>query len=289
MNGTSTTTATAGPTDSGLSLSPTNLCSSPPPDGFHHHPQPFSSPAAAGKSGRVIEKLMAENDRLRRELKVETTARDEERKAKEALRQQRDFLQSTNDNLVLQGNIDRASLARKDRKIEELKQQKEAEAKLRETAEGDLRITQRETNEVVQEVKTQLSKEVTERKKAVNEYDVLKESLKRIDATYKSRLDKMKVRIDTLEQQRQKDADLLRKLEVTIEQQQQELEKMRAAKAKITERYSETLKVVEAEMATIRSMTSNREEELVATIDAAKEALGSLRHSLNVNNNFKDM
>ena len=140
-----------------------------------------SPPGQPGKSGRVIEKLMAENDRLRRELKVESTAREEERKAKEAIQQSRDNLKSTNQNLIHQANIDKSLLARKERKLEELRQERDHERSVREEAEASLRVHARESGTQLQDLKSELSKETAERKRLQNEYEVLRESFKRLD------------------------------------------------------------------------------------------------------------
>lgn len=265
------------------------LSSSPAEDdmsGFNRTISSATTTGTAGKSGRVIEKLMAENDRLRRELKVETTARDEERKAKEALRQQRDNLQSTNDNLILQSNIDRGVLARKERKIEELKTQKDQEAALRQTAEGGLRIAQREADEAVHDLKAQLSNEAMERKRAENQYEVLKESLKKIEQNYKTKVDKLRNEIEEYMRLRENDAEVLRRLEVTREQQQQELGKMRVAKTKITQQCTETLKATEEQLSEIRTIAKEKEEEMTKTVEEARETFHKMRHIIGVHQAF---
>jgi methyl-accepting chemotaxis protein len=241
-----------------------------------------------GKSGRVIEKLMAENDRLRRELKVETTAREEERKAKEAIRQARDSLQSTNDNLILQNNIDKSSLARKDRKIEELKTHRDFERDQRVVLQERSKIQIKESDELVQDLKSSLSREISERKRAVNQYDVVRESFKRMDDGYRQRVERLKAQLDALLLERERDRQFLQRLEVTVEQQRQELEKLRLAKNKITEKYEDVLERAEEGLKDITQAAKSQELILEETTKEARSTLGALRHLIGVHNAFTD-
>ncbi|RPB02357.1 hypothetical protein L873DRAFT_453908 [Choiromyces venosus 120613-1] len=265
---------------------------SPVPNGDSNYDAPGSGGAnlsriTTGKSGRVIERLMSDVDRLKRELKVETTAREEERKAKEAIKSSRDSLQSTNDNLIHQTNVDKASLARKDRKIEELKAEREAEKARR--LESDLSLNEhvRQSNEQLQEIKTQLSHEVAERKRATNQYEVLLQSWKHLDEGYKGRVDKLREELEELQKDRLKDMELLRRLEVTIEQQQQELEKLRSAKKRISDKYLKVIHEAEGEIEGIRTLAEVAEKETTETLTEAKDTLGQLRHVLNVQRDLR--
>ncbi|KAG0130973.1 hypothetical protein HOY82DRAFT_608655 [Tuber indicum] len=265
---------------------------SPVPNGDSSCDAPGSGGASlsritTGKSGRVIERLMSDVDRLKRELKVETTAREEERKAKEAIKSSRDSLQSTNDNLIHQTNIDKASLARKDRKIEELKAEREAERARRLESDSSLNEHIRQSNEQLQELKTQLSHEVVERKRASNQYEVLLQSWKHLDEGYTGRVDKLREELEALQKGRLKDRELFRRLEVTIEQQQQELEKLRSAKNRISDKYLKVIHEAEGEIEDIRTLAKVAEKETAETLSEAKDTLGQLRHVLNVQRDLR--
>jgi chromosome segregation ATPase len=245
------------------------------------------SRTTSGKSGRVIEKLMAENDRLRRELKVETTAREEERKAKEAIRQSRDSLQSTNDNLILQNNIDKSSLQRKDRKIEELKADLDFEKEQRLELDERTRIQGKEADVQVQELKNALSRANEERKLAVNQYETCREGFRRLDDSYRQRVERIKSQLDVVQAERERDHAFLQRLEVTVEQQRQELEKLRLAKNGILEKCESVLDKAEADMGYIRKMAGTQEEVLEKTVVDAKEALHALRHLIGIEKAFR--
>ena len=231
---------------------------------------------------------MAENDRLRRELKVESTARDEERKAKEAIQQSRDNLKSTNQNLVMQNNIDKGSLLRKERKLEELKAERDFERAQRGELEGSLKFMESQSDQKVQDLKVELSRETSERKRVGNEYDVLKESFRRLDGGYKARVDRLRGQMDALLEERARDHEVVRKLEVTAEQQSKELEKLRMAKKTITEKCERVIEEAEVEMRVILKMAKDREGELGTTMDEAKDTLGKMRHLIGVQKNLRE-
>lgn len=240
-----------------------------------------------GKSGRVIEKLMAENDRLKRDLKTQTTAREEERKEKEAIRSSRDSLQSTNENLIHQTNVDKASLARKDRKIEELKAEKDRESARRMEADSSLHELVRQSDVKVQELMTTLSHETSERKKAGNQYEVLLQSWKHLDEGYRTRVDRLRAELDALQAERERDHQLLKRLEVTIEQQRQEVDKLRVAKNRIAEKYEKTMTDAESGISEIREKAEATEKDTDETLADAKETLGRLRHVMAVQRDLR--
>jgi len=88
-----------------------------------------------GNHGKAIDRLTADNDRLRRELRAEKAAREE---ADERLRSSKaiiDSLRSREDNLNQNSSSNQFLLERRDRKIAELKEQHTAEITRRQSAE----------------------------------------------------------------------------------------------------------------------------------------------------------
>lgn len=241
--------------------------------------------STTGKSGRVIERLMAENDRLRRELKVETTARAEERKAREALLQSRDSLQSTNAILIHQTNIDKRSLEKKDRKIEELKNERDSERALRQAAERDLRQVQSEGDAELQSLRQELVMASTLREKAVSQYEALAAGWKRLDENYRTKVDEMRRKLEDMLNERARDQALLKRLDITVEQQRQEVEKMRTAKAKVTQRFEECMELAEAGIKDIRARSDRVEVEAERSLGEAKQALYEMRYVMNIKRN----
>lgn len=245
--------------------------------------------STTGKSGRVIERLMAENDRLRRELKVETTARAEEKKAREAILQSRDSLQSTNDILVHQTNIDKRSLEKKDRKIEELKNERDTERSMRTVAERDLRQIQAEGDAEMQTIRQELVMATTLREKAITQYEALASGWKQLDQSYRTKVEEMRRKLDDMLAERARDQALLKRLEVTAEQQRQEVEKMRAAKSKVTQRFEEVMEHSEAGIKDLRARAEKIDSEASVILAESHQALDEMRYVMNIKRNVTSL
>jgi hypothetical protein len=76
-----------------------------------------------GKSGRVIEKLMADSDRLKRELKEQVIKAEELQRSLQTYKPRIEALQTENENLSHARGVDQALLARRDRMIADLKEE----------------------------------------------------------------------------------------------------------------------------------------------------------------------
>ncbi|KAF3911855.1 hypothetical protein AA313_de0209029 [Arthrobotrys entomopaga] len=243
---------------------------------------PGSIGRSAGKSGRVIEKLMAENDRLRRELKSETAKREEEQRRAEAARSSRDSLQSINENLVHQTNIDKSSISRKDRKIEELRLEREDNIKRRQEAESNLRKFVSEQETKVADLSKDLSAQVSEKERHARQYEVLSQSWKHLEDRYQTGLNRLKKRIEEIAAEDKKKQTMVAKLEITIEQQRQELEKMAAARKKIEQTYNERIAVTEEELKKVKILADGETGEVAEKLKEAMEAATQLKHILGV-------
>ncbi|KAF3906390.1 hypothetical protein ABW20_dc0104779 [Dactylellina cionopaga] len=243
---------------------------------------PGSIGRSAGKSGRVIEKLMAENDRLRRELKSETAKREEEQRRAEAARSSRDSLQSINENLVHQTNIDKTSISRKDRKIEELRSEREENVKKRQDAESNLRKYVAEQDARVADLAKGLSAETSEKDRYARQYEVLASSWKHLEERYQTSVNRLKKRIEEIAQEEKKNKTSVAKLEVTIEQQRQELEKMVTARKKIEQAYNERIAHTEEELKKVKQLTQGETGEVAEKLKEAMEAASQLKYLLGV-------
>ncbi|KAI9782100.1 MAG: hypothetical protein M1839_005446 [Geoglossum umbratile] len=238
--------------------------------------------ATTGKSGRVIERLMAENDRLRRELKLETLRREEEQKRGEMARGKMESLQSINDNLVHQANVDKASLARRERKIEDLKADIESERKRRVEAESGLKQIQRESDATIQELKSNLVSETEKARKNSSQYDVLASSWKQLDDGYRRKAGAFREELRQLKVEKDEDRAKLARLEIVVEQQRQEVEKMRVTKERIEKQYEHYIGEAEVSTRDMREKAIRNERENEEALEETKRVLGELRYLLNL-------
>jgi chromosome segregation ATPase len=244
--------------------------------------------ATTGKSGRVIEKLMAENDRLRRELKLETLRREEEQKRGEMARGKMESLQNLNDNLIHQTNVDKASLARRERKIEDLKADIETERKRRVEAESGLKQVQRESDATIQELKSNLVSESEKARKSSSQYDVLASSWKQLDDGYRRKTDAFRKELQQLKEEKNEDRAKLARLEIIVEQQRQEVEKMRLVKERMERQYEDYIEEAETSTRDMKEKAGKNERENEKALEETKKVLGELRYLINLKKFVRD-
>ncbi|KAI9788440.1 MAG: hypothetical protein M1816_006876 [Peltula sp. TS41687] len=241
-----------------------------------------------GKSGRVIERIQAENDRLRRELRLETLRREEEQKKSELARGQMQSLQSTYDNAAHMRELDLLSLARRERKMQELRADLEGERARRGEAESQLKQLMRESERVEAELKARLREETERAMRATSQYEILASSWRQMDEDYRRKAERLqaelvRLRLDSVEDQKRLD-----RLEITVEQHRQEVEKMRAVKERLAREFEAYQ--VETEMSTrgMRERAENNERSNEEALQETMRLLGQMRHVINLTKFVRD-
>ena len=180
---------------------------------------------AGGKTGQVIERLTSENDRLKRELRSEQAAKDEAQLELRAMKSRIAYLEEQNTTISYQYDINEAALARKERRIDDLKATIEEEARRRRRAEDQSSEMGKRLGETV----AGAAREVAEAREARKMAEVAAETL---DAEYRALDGRMRaLRRDwlALEAKMAGERDGLRRqlcrLEVVLDQQRQRQEK----------------------------------------------------------------
>jgi hypothetical protein len=238
--------------------------------------------ATTGKSGRVIEKLMGDNDRLQREKTLATVKLEEEIKRSESARSALESLQVSNSNLVSIHDTDKTFLARKERRIEELRTELGAERSRREKAERDTWESRRERDNVVERLRKDAAEDKQQAQKAISQYDVLSRSWKSMEEGYEKQIDKVRADTKGLQREIEGDKRKLAQLEVILEQLAQEGDKSR----KIKEKLSSDLRAYKVEQETgIQGIRKRAELNSTAhdrTLEQMQAVLGEMKYVVNL-------
>lgn len=192
-----------------------------------------------GKSGRVIERLMAENDRLKRELELQLLRSQELERNLQTMRPQIEALRTENENLNHANSMDEAILARRDRRIEQLKEEVATERSRREAADLLARRLERQ-NEETQEISkrdVQLAQE--EAKHSTTHASILEQSHRQLSSEYRQRAERWRSDVAALQAQQHADAEKFARLDVVGEQMRSELERARKFQGEFVERWDE--------------------------------------------------
>jgi len=198
-----------------------------------------------GKSGRVIERLMAENDRLKRELELQILRSQELERNLETMRPQIEALRTENDNLNHANSMDGAILARRDRKIEQLKEEVATERSRREASDILARRLERQNEESQDIARRDVQMAHEEAKHSTTHASILEQSHRQLSSEYRQRAERWRKDIAVLQAQRQSDDEKLARLDVVGEQMRSELERARKIQAEFTERWDEYQRVNE--------------------------------------------
>ncbi|KAK5717726.1 mother-specific HO expression [Elasticomyces elasticus] len=193
----------------------------------------------AGKSGRVIERLMAENDKLKRELELTNLRAQELEKSLSMCRPQMEALRQENENLGHARGVDSSLLSRRDRKIEDLKADNVAKTERMEKAEGLVRQLQRDVEEVRGEFERREQGMLEQTKHATVHADILETSHKQLAAEYRTRREAWEHDLAELQERREQDRQRMARLDVVYEQMRQENERTRKVQEQLISRWDD--------------------------------------------------
>ncbi|PSK42149.1 hypothetical protein B9Z65_4063 [Elsinoe australis] len=180
-----------------------------------------------GKSGRVIERLMAENDRLRREIKAEITKREELGRAVSTAKPKLEKLEAENARLVNIKGMDDGIIRRRERKIEEMRVELEVERKKREEAERRANDAERERDETAEVGRKELAMVREEARHASVHAEILQTSHGQLAKEYRQRIAGLNKSLRDLEGQKEEDRKRLARLDVVAGQMRGETERMK--------------------------------------------------------------
>ncbi|KJY00018.1 hypothetical protein TI39_contig345g00021 [Zymoseptoria brevis] len=238
-----------------------------------------------GKSGRVIEKLMTDNDRLKRELKEQIIKGEELQRGIQMAKPRIDALQAENDNLTHARGVDNALLARRDRMITELKADLAAERKRREMHEVRSQKLETERDEAIEEKRKNIQDLTESEKHATTHANILETSHKQLSATYRARLEATRKEITALHEQREEQESRLSKLDVVSDQMRQELERSRKVQAEMLSKWDTLSTSLQSRVDQVLNDNRADTEKLRALSEEMEEVVNKMRWVMNLKQN----
>ncbi|KAK3073927.1 mother-specific HO expression [Teratosphaeriaceae sp. CCFEE 6253] len=267
---------------SAYSVSASNPAVSSPPGTENDSPSTTWSSAVghattAGKSGRVIERLMAENDKLKRELELTNLRAQELEKSLSMCRPQMEALKQENQNMIHARSVDSSLLGRRDRKIEDLKADNVAKTERVLNAEGLVRQLQREVEEVRGEFERREQGMLEQTKHATVHAEILETSHKQLSAEYRVRREAWEKDLADVQERREHDRQRMAKLDVVYEQMRQENERTRKVQAELTQRWDEMEAAIQSTLVEgdeVNERARNKSVEMERVVDQMRWVMG---------------
>ena len=244
--------------------------------------------AATGKSGRVIEKLMGENDRLQREKKLATVKLEEEVKRGESARLALEGLQASNETLSSIHESDKTQMTKKDRKIEILKVDLQSEKVRREKAEMETRESRREREKVVEELRRGAAEDREEARRSTAQYEILASSWKNLEDRYERQTQKLKADLNDLRIEVDGDKLKMTELEIVVEQLTHELAKVAQVKDKLLVGFQAYKKEQESGLQEIQEKAERNNSANEELHEQMSGVLGQMKHVVNVKRNSRE-
>ncbi|KAK4934532.1 mother-specific HO expression [Elasticomyces elasticus] len=236
--------------------------------------------AATGKSGRVIERLQVDIDRLRREKQAMKMHSEETEKANENLVARNQSLQDRNSNYEQSHEANLRQLARRERQVEELREELRKE-KLR-TAKAEEQSAAATSSEETWRKQASQAKAHAAQKES--EYDTIVTCRKVDYDRHQSGLDKIRARFDTLLMRQDEDLEKQKKLEIIAEQQRQTISQLEDLTRKLTTNFKAYRHEIDAAVNDLQEMASKNDEALTSKLVEMTEVTARMRWVMNVVN-----
>jgi len=237
-----------------------------------------------GKSGRVIERLMAENDRLRREMKAEIAKREELQRSLQTQKPKLEGLQAENARLTNIKTMDDNIISRRDRKIEELRKELDVEKSKRESLGRQAEEADRRRQALEESSRQDILAATEKERHASTHADILQTSHERLATEYRQRTATIHKSLKELHEEKEQDRRKLAKMDVVTNQMRQEAERMRKANAEIMSAWNKLdsektsqVEELEDDVRHLKGVAAEKERKNELLSQAMEDVLGQMR------------
>ncbi|EGC44726.1 conserved hypothetical protein [Histoplasma capsulatum var. duboisii H88] len=238
--------------------------------------------AMTGKSGRVIHNLQEDIARLTRECSLHRSRAEEAQRINETLKLQ---LQNVTDRLRNSEQSHEAhliSIARKDRKIEDLKAEVRGEKDRRLKAEEDAR----RTNQLVAEERDESHRVLAEASEIANysrnQYETLTRARAKEQLEFKMRLDCFRAELKELRSREIERQNQLTRFDVIMEQKNKEIEAERERMERFGRLFAEYKEASDRGIRELLEKCRQNNAAIDDVVDQAKETTGRMRWVMKV-------
>ncbi|KAI1641186.1 hypothetical protein F4809DRAFT_215329 [Biscogniauxia mediterranea] len=243
--------------------------------------------AGLGKTGRVINKLVSENEALKRDLQIERLKAEECKQAAKLLEDKMERMISDYESQLLEANITKTFLSRKERQVEQLQAAVELEKKRTADAQERERIWKEELEKGRRDTKVQVEEANAHAALMESRYNAISSHWKDQGKEVEQAASGLSGTIKSLVEERKKDDEKIGVLRDLCDQQDCNIRDLRRQKDEIGQQFEAYKREQEASLRHIKEAARQREEEQLRTIEETKRVLGQLRWALNVKRDVK--
>lgn len=241
--------------------------------------------AGLGKTGRVINRLVSENEALKRDIKLEKIKADDSRSSARLLEDKMERLVADYESRLLEANVHKTLLARKERQVETLQQAVDLERKRTLDAQGKEKTWREEMEKIRSETTREVEEATTQAALFEGRYTAISSHWKDQGDEVKRVVAKMTKDITNLVEERKKDDEKITTLRDLCDQQDGNMKELREQKDEIAQRFEDYKAEQERALGEIKTKAAQREADQERLLEDTKEVLDKLRWALNLKNN----
>lgn len=244
--------------------------------------------AGLGKTGRVINKLVSDNDALKRDIRIERIRAHEAKEAAKLVEDKMERIISDYEARLLEASVTKTLLTRKERQVVNLTATVEAEKKKAAAALDREKNWQLELDKVRTESALQIEEATSYAQLMEGRYNAISSHWRDQGDDVKRALSRMKGDIGSIVEERKSDDDKIQTLRDLCEQQDSNIKELRREKDDMSRLFDEYKRTQEDDLRDIRLSARRREEEQERVLSESRQALAKLKWALNVKQNVKD-
>ncbi|KAL7936096.1 hypothetical protein V8C35DRAFT_296871 [Trichoderma chlorosporum] len=243
--------------------------------------------AGLGKTGRVINKLVSDNESLKREIKIEKLRAEEAKQAAKLVEDKMERMISDYESRLLEANVTKTLLARKERQVETLMATVDVEKKKAVAAQELERNWRDEMEKAKLDAKTQADDATSYAQLMEGRYNAISSHWRDQGDEVNKAIATIKTEITTIVDERKSDDDKIQTLRDLCEQQDSNIQKLRREKEDIARLFEEYKKAQEDNLKDIKENARKTEAEQQRILEESRETLHKLRWALNVKSNVQ--
>ncbi|KAI6712811.1 hypothetical protein JHW43_004628 [Diplocarpon mali] len=243
--------------------------------------------ANLGKSGRVIERLMGENDMLKRDLNIERLRAEESKQAVRMAEGKMEALAAEYDGKLHDAAINKTLLKRRERQVAEMKSQIEAERNRADQAAERELVWKDAMEKIEEESKRKVEEAQNFAALMKGRNDAMTSHWKDQGMEVDRAVVKLGLQIENMIQERKSDDERIHMIQTLCDQQAEQLTALQAEKLSIAAAFEQYKLTQEDSLREIKERAREQEASNEAVLLESQRVLGELKWALAVKKNVK--
>ncbi|KAI1006221.1 hypothetical protein K3495_g2003 [Podosphaera aphanis] len=256
--------------------------SNPPSNTIPQWNSAIGRASLGGKSGRVIERLMCENDMLKRDLNIEQLRAEEQKQAVKMTEGKMEALILDYDSRLHDAAVNKTLLKRRERQLAELRTQVDTEKKKAQLATENEKTWKDQIEKVEQETKRNVEDALLYASMMEGRNNVLSSHWKEQGLEFERTIKKLSKEIAEITLERKHDDERLNTLQGLCDQQAAQLAQIVEERNAISRNYEECKRLQEETLLKFKAAAQEQEEKSERLMTETLKALNDLKWALGV-------